>query len=129
MADTIPNGSIAVSHGYLPSVIGSLLIGKLRANQPILTKDIIFPDDGLRKRDKLECKGLWSFIGKWDSKSKKRLKHIVDISNVNPDKESVLIVDESDDVIMKNPKKFAQSILNEKIKVICLTATPDDGLE
>ena len=29
---------------------------------------------------------------------------------------------------MKNPKKFAQSISNEKIRVICLTATPDDGL-
>ena len=48
---------------------------------------------------------------------------------MNSDRESILIVDESDDVIMKNPKKFAQSILNEKVKVICLTATPDDGLE
>jgi hypothetical protein len=48
---------------------------------------------------------------------------------VDSDKETILIVDESDDVIMKNPKKFAQLILNEKIKVICLTATPDDGLE
>jgi hypothetical protein len=77
----------------------------------------------------LECQGLWKFLGKWDSKNKKRLKHIVDISKVNLNQESILIVDESDDVIMKNPKKFAQSILNEKIKVICLTATPDDGLE
>jgi hypothetical protein len=65
----------------------------------------------LRKRDQLECQGLWKFLGKWDSKNKKRLKHIVDISKVNLNQESILIVDESDDVIMKNPKKFAQSIL------------------
>ena len=67
---------------------------------------IIFPDDGLRRRDQQECQGLWRFVGKWDSQNKKRLKHIVDISKVNLDKESILIVDESDDVIMKNPKKF-----------------------
>ena len=40
-----------------------------------------------------------------------------------------VIVDESDNFIMKDPESFVKVILSPRIKLICFTATPDDGNE
>ena len=49
-----------------------------------------------------------------DTSTKNRLKALVDISKINRKEESIIIVDEADDVIMKNPSKFVQAIKGEK---------------
>ena len=58
-----------------------------------------------------------------------RLHHVVGIGGVPKTKTCVVIVDESDDVVMKDPENFAKKMMDAKKRVVCLTATPDDGAE
>lgn len=58
-----------------------------------------------------------------------RLYHVVGIDGVPPRKQCVVIVDESDDVVMKDPENFAKKMMAINKLVVCLTATPDDGTE
>ena len=41
----------------------------------------------------------------------------------------MVIVDESDYITMKDPVHFVEKTKNRHAKVVCLTATPDDGRE
>ena len=43
--------------------------------------------------------------------------------------QSIIIVDESDDITMSDPVQFVQHTMGLKQQVICLTATPDDGIK
>ena len=51
------------------------------------------------------------------------------LQNLKATKETVVIIDESDQILFSNLKLFARKTLSEKIHVICLTATADDGFK
>ena len=51
------------------------------------------------------------------------------ISDVNKRTENVIIADESDDTIFKDLELFYNKISGANSKIVCLTATPDDGNE
>ena len=88
---------------------------------------IVFANDGLMNRDKDQCKDLWQYAQGVDEKIIGRIHYITDISSIPSNKISVVIVDESDDIMLKNPIGFYNQVKKPGIRVICLTATPDDG--
>ena len=51
------------------------------------------------------------------------------LQNLKATKETVVIIDESDQILFGNLIQFAKKTLNMKIHVICLTATADDGFK
>ena len=57
------------------------------------------------------------------------MKYIADFTKVNPSKEAVFILDEGDEILLNNLKKFWTKTKKDGIDVICLTATADDGRE
>ena len=59
----------------------------------------------------------------------KRLIHVVGVDKIPPSKRCLVIVDESDEMIMRNPEHFLTKTKNKNAKVVCLTATPDDGYD
>ena len=67
---------------------------------------IVYLNDSLKKRDKNQCKDLWTFEGARDKQNALRIKHVVGISKLPTDKECLVIVDESDEIIMSDPVKF-----------------------
>ena len=88
---------------------------------------IVFLNDSLKKRDKEQCNDLWTFEGHLDKKNAKRIHHVVGVNNIPADKECLVIVDESDEIIMSDPVKFYNKTSGANLQVVCLTATPDDG--
>ena len=88
---------------------------------------IVYPNLGLLARDKEKCKGLWRFAEAVDQKVTERLHHVCGIESVLKNKKSIVIVDESDSVILNDPIAFFKQVKSQTVKVICLTATPDDG--
>ena len=88
---------------------------------------ILFSDKGLMDRDLEECRSLWRFLGASSSKERNRLKHISDVKLINTRSPGTIIVDESDDVIFKDLLTFYKYTKHSNKKVICLTASPDDG--
>ena len=79
------------------------------------------------KRDKKECENLWTFEEAADSKAINRLHHVVGIDQVPKKKGSIVIVDESDAIMLSDPINFYKQTKHKDTRVICLTATPDDG--
>ena len=67
---------------------------------------IVFLNDSLKKRDKEQCKELWTFEGIFDKENAKRIHHVVGVNSIPKDKECLVIVDESDEIIMSDPTKF-----------------------
>lgn len=54
---------------------------------------------------------------------------MVDVEDLPAKKACLAIFDESDDIIMKDPEKFYKKTKGKLMKVVCLTATPDDGYD
>ena len=81
------------------------------------------------RRDRDQCKDLWLYAGLVDAEGFQRLHHVVGVKGIPKGKETIIIVDESDEIIMRNPVEFASCTLGVNLKVVCLTATPDDGLD
>ena len=52
---------------------------------------------------------------------------MVGLDQIPKRKGCLVIVDESDYIIMKDPVDFLVKTSNMNMKVVCLTATPDDG--
>lgn len=50
------------------------------------------------------------------------------VKGIPKNKDTIIIVDESDEMIMRDPLEFASSTTGGKLQVVCLTATPDDGI-
>ena len=61
--------------------------------------------------------------------TKKRLHYVVGVSGVKKQGDSVLIVDESDEIMFRNIKTFWNKINQEERSVVCLTAAADDKYE
>ena len=72
---------------------------------------------------------LWAYIRGQDTKLEKRVTYMTGLENLKANKETVVIIDESDQILFSNLKLFAKKTLSEKIHVICLTATADDGFK
>ena len=90
---------------------------------------LVFSDKGLLERDKKQCQDLWYFTGAVYEGSSGRLHHVVGVDSLPPKKKCVVIIDESDDVMMKDLENFVKKTMGQNLQIICLTATPDDGLE
>ena len=106
-------------------VIAALALLYLKAS----TKDIyiVYLNDSLKKRDMKQCEDLWKFEQSYDQKDAKRIHHIVGVKNLAIDKECLVIIDESDEIIMLDPLTFYKMTKGDQMQVVCLTATPDDG--
>ena len=89
---------------------------------------LVYPDEGLMRRDKEQCEHLWTYAGYVHQKGMGRLHHQVGIKGIPKTRDTIIIVDESDEVIMRDPVEFATSTMGGKLQVVCLTATPDDGI-
>ena len=72
---------------------------------------LVYSDGGLLNRDKEQCKDLWSYAGIKNEKEMKRLHHVVGIADITTNKKCVIIIDESDDVIMRDPELFAKKTM------------------
>jgi hypothetical protein len=79
------------------------------------------------RRDMKECEKLWRFCNIVNPKGQQRLHFACDIQKVPTTKKCVVVVDESDDIMLKDPIRYYQATKYSKQRVICLTATPDDG--
>jgi hypothetical protein len=90
---------------------------------------LLYPNKGLRKRDEREYAGLFSVLFRTEPKTKSRLHYAHGVSGVKGGGESVLIVDESDEVMFGNLRAFWQMINQPERKVICLTAASDDDYD
>ena len=106
-------------------VICALALLYLKASK----KDIyiVYLNDSLKKRDMKQCEDLWKFEQSYDKKDAERIHHVVGVRNLPTDKECLVIIDESDEIIMLDPLKFYNMTKGEQMQVVCLTATPDDG--
>ena len=89
---------------------------------------LVFSDQGLLDRDKDQCKDLWKYAGIAKPKDMERLHHVVGVSYLPKNKKCVIIIDESDDIIMRDPVLFATKTMEKSKQIVCLTATPDDGV-
>jgi hypothetical protein len=56
-----------------------------------------------------------------------RINYVVGVKNLPKEKECLVIIDESDEIIMMDPLTFYKMTKGESMQVVCLTATPDDG--
>ena len=56
-----------------------------------------------------------------------RIHYVTSIDQVKTKQNCVIIVDESDDVMFKDLEAFYKTIKSKKARVICFTATADDG--
>ena len=90
---------------------------------------MVYPDRGLMRRDREQCKYLWKYAGLVDEKGFQRLQFITDLTKIEKNKKSIIVVDESDAIIMKDPEMFAESTMGCNLEVVCLTATPDDDID
>ena len=90
---------------------------------------MLYPNKGLRKRDEREYGGLFSVLFTSEPGTRKRLHYAQGVSGVKGSVESVLIVDESDEVMFGNLRAFWQMINHITRKVICLTAASDDDYD
>ena len=88
---------------------------------------MVYPNLGLLQRDKSKCQGLWRFAEGVDARVKDRLHHVCGIESVPKNKRALVIVDESDSIMLEDPIRFFKQVKNPNVHVICLTATPDDG--
>ena len=87
---------------------------------------MVYPNKGLKNRDEREQKELFTVLHTVNKDTRKRLHYVNGIGSISKPGESVLIVDESDEVMFKNLKTFWNKINVEDRKVICLTAAADD---
>ena len=87
---------------------------------------MVYPNKGLKTRDEREQADLFTVLHKTTSDTRKRLHYVNGIGGISKQGESVLIVDESDEVMFKNLKTFWNKINIEDRSVICLTAAADD---
>jgi hypothetical protein len=106
-------------------VVLALAIHHLRTKKEEIF--VIFSSDGLRKRDLDLMADIHTFVGCTDSDFNKRVKFVVGLDQIPKKKGCLVIVDESDYIIMKDPVDFFLKTSNMNAKVVCLTATPDDG--
>jgi hypothetical protein len=60
-------------------------------------------------------------------KDAERIHHVVGVKKLPIEKEILVIIDESDEIIMIDPLTFYNMTNGDKMQVVCLTATPDDG--
>lgn len=106
-------------------VIAALALLYLKAT----TKDIyiIYLNESLKKRDMKQCEDLWKFEQSYDKKDAERIHHVVGVKKLPIEKEILVIIDESDEIIMIDPLSFYNMTNGDKMQVVCLTATPDDG--
>ena len=76
---------------------------------------IVFPDEGLMRRDRDQCKDLWLYAGLVDAEGFQRLHHVVGVKGIPKSKETIIIVDESDEIIMRNPVEFASCTMGARL--------------
>ena len=90
---------------------------------------LVFSDEGLLKRDYEQCKDLWFYTGMINKNNNEKLHHVVGVDSLPQKKNCIVVIDESDDVMMRDIQNFAKKTMSLNMRIICLTATPDDGLE
>jgi len=64
---------------------------------------IVFADEGFKNRDEKQCKNLWTFATADNPKAGKRLHHVIGLDQVPKNKGSIVIVDESDAIMLTDP--------------------------
>ena len=90
---------------------------------------IVFSSEGLCKRDQDLMADITKFVGSTTKDFDTRVRFVVGLDQIPPKRKCLVIVDESDYITMKNPVDFVDKTKNKKAKIVCLTATPDDGKE
>ena len=88
---------------------------------------LVFANEGLMKRDQTEFEGFWTFIRSLNKGNFNRVKYIHDFSKVTKSKEAIIVLDEGDETILKDLKKFWNKSKQDCFDVISLTATAHDG--
>ena len=90
---------------------------------------MVYPNKGLKSRDEKEYAGFFSVLFKSEANTKPRLHYIKGMTSIRTSEDSVLIVDESDEVMFKNLLGFWRQINHPNRKVVCMTAASDDKYE
>jgi hypothetical protein len=88
---------------------------------------VVFSSAGLRKRDLDLMAEIITFAELTDKDFNKRVNFVVGLDQIPERRKCLVIVDESDYIVMKDPLNFFLKTSNTNAKVVCLTATPDDG--
>ena len=91
---------------------------------------VVFSHEELKDRDYNSYNFLWAFLEASNKKLLKRLHYQSDLKKfptLKSKKKCIVVIDEGDEVILKDIKDFYAKTKGENIRVICLTATADDG--
>jgi hypothetical protein len=100
---------------WTASAVGLMLLSTKRCS----TLQYVVPNPGLKERDRGEFTSYWDLGGYTD-----RVEYHSDIDFV-PRKNGVVLIDEADFLIYRDPKKFSAFI--KKARAICFTASPPVG--
>ena len=91
---------------------------------------VVFANERLKKDDKDELENIWTFATSQNKNAEKRLHYVCSLKEITKHKYGeVVLVDESDEIIFKDLVLFYQKTKAPETKVICLTATADDGFK
>ena len=85
---------------------------------------LVFDNEHLLERDRADFEHLWLMLG-----YNERVEYCIGY-DFQPDKDSLVLVDESDTGMFESPQTF-EKLINGKV-CVCLTATPnckEDGVE
>lgn len=85
---------------------------------------VLFQNDSLMNADLQRGKHISLFLGKeWS----KRVKYISSLPKQKLNKNTVVIIDESDYFMFKDPDEFHKKINQSQCYAVCLTGTVYDG--
>ena len=100
---------------WTASAVGLMLLSTKRCT----SLQYVVPNPGLKKRDSAEFRSYWDLGGYTE-----KVEYHSDIDFI-PKKNGVVLIDEADVLIFRDPKKF--SAFFKKARVICFTASPPAG--
>ena len=100
---------------WTASAVGLMLLSTKRCT----FLQYVVPNPGLKERDRTEFRSYWDLGG-----YSEKVEYHSDIDFV-PKKNTVVLIDEADVLIYRDPKKFAAFV--KKARVICFTASPPVG--
>jgi hypothetical protein len=87
----------------------------------------VFSHKELQGRDYNSYSFLWEYLKATSPKLMKRLHYQSSLKGILKTKQCVVVIDEGDEVILSDIPDFYKRTKDENIRVICLTATADDG--
>jgi hypothetical protein len=87
----------------------------------------VFSHEYLQGRDYNSYSFLWEYLKVTSPKLMKRLHYQSNLKGIPKTKPCIVVIDEGDEVILSDISDFYKKTKDENIRVICLTATADDG--